>query len=165
VRSAGRDFEKDTMKITRRGAERVAVAAVALVRVQRPDSFDVMVTENMFGDILSPLGASIIGGVGLAPSANLGETYSVRPPVPRQRTHPRGPRPRQSPRHHSLQRDAAGRPGHPEPLRGARLIPRAVALVLANPHNRTADLGGRISTPKMCLLVCQALTSSAPCSP
>jgi isocitrate/isopropylmalate dehydrogenase len=45
------------------------------------------------------------------------------------------------------------------------LIPRAVALVLANPHNRTADLGGRISTPKMCLLVCQALTSSAPCSP
>src|SRR5690606_33196741 len=51
--------------------ERIYVDAMALFLVQRPDSFDVMVTENMFGDILSDLGAGIVGGMGMAPSADI----------------------------------------------------------------------------------------------
>lgn len=120
-RPAGRDFETDTMTITRRGAERVCreafklalkrrkhctlvdkanvlpsmaffrkifdevarefpavttdrvyVDAMALFLVQRPESFDVMVTENMFGDILSDEMAVICGSLGMLSSASLG---------------------------------------------------------------------------------------------
>jgi 3-isopropylmalate dehydrogenase len=39
-----------------------------------PEQFDVIVTENMFGDILSDLAAAMTGGLGLAPSASLGDT-------------------------------------------------------------------------------------------
>ncbi len=39
----------------------------------RPESFDAIVTENMFGDILSDLAAAVTGGLGLAPSASLGD--------------------------------------------------------------------------------------------
>ena len=42
--------------------------------------FDVMVTENMFGDILSDLGAGLMGSLGLAPSADIGEDHAVFQP-------------------------------------------------------------------------------------
>ena len=45
--------------------------ALAMELVRRPDRFDVVVCENLLGDILSDLGAELAGGVGLAPSANL----------------------------------------------------------------------------------------------
>ena len=205
-RPAGRDFETDTMKITRRGAERICreafklarqrrkhctlvdkanvlpsmayfrrifdevardypdvqtdrvyVDAMALYLVQRPESFDVMVTENMFGDILSDLGAGIIGGMGMAPSADIGDDHAVFQPS------------------HGTAPTIAGRGianpiatilsvamllewlDHPETIRGARMIERAVEHVLADPANRTADLGGNISTAQMGNLVCQAL--------
>jgi len=56
------------------------VDAVALWMVQNPERFDVMVTENMFGDILSDLGAGLMGGLGLAPSADLGDGHAVFQP-------------------------------------------------------------------------------------
>ena len=56
------------------------VDAVALWMVGQPERFDVMVTENMFGDILSDLGAGIMGGLGLAPSADVGDTHAVFQP-------------------------------------------------------------------------------------
>jgi 3-isopropylmalate dehydrogenase len=40
--------------------------------LKRPDFYDVIVAENMFGDIISDLGAGTIGGLGMAPSAELG---------------------------------------------------------------------------------------------
>lgn len=43
------------------------VDAVALWMVQRPERFSVVVAENMFGDILSDLGAGVMGGLGFAP--------------------------------------------------------------------------------------------------
>lgn len=49
--------------------------------VRRPNDFDVIVAENLFGDILSDLAAGLSGGPGLAPSANIGETYAVFEPV------------------------------------------------------------------------------------
>ena len=60
--------------------ERVYVDAMALYLVTRPHSYDVMVTENIFGDILSDLAAGIIGGMGYAPSADIGDKYAVFQP-------------------------------------------------------------------------------------
>lgn len=56
------------------------VDATALDLVQRPWDYDVLVTENMFGDILSDLGAALIGGMGMAPSADIGDENAVFQP-------------------------------------------------------------------------------------
>ena len=56
------------------------VDATALDMVRRPWEFDVLVTENMFGDILSDLGAGLIGGMGMAPSADAGDEHAVFQP-------------------------------------------------------------------------------------
>ncbi len=61
-------------------ADRLYVDACAAMLVKRPWDFDVMVTENMFGDILSDLTASLIGGLGMAPSADIGDRYAVFQP-------------------------------------------------------------------------------------
>ncbi|MEO1539836.1 MAG: isocitrate/isopropylmalate dehydrogenase family protein [Pseudomonadota bacterium] len=61
-------------------ADHAYVDATALWMVQRPWTFDVMVTENMFGDILSDLGAGVMGGLGLAPSGDIGEDHAVFQP-------------------------------------------------------------------------------------
>ncbi len=52
--------------------EHVLVDAMAMKLIQRPAAFDVVLTENMFGDILSDEASVIIGSIGLAPSASLG---------------------------------------------------------------------------------------------
>ncbi|MFE4963435.1 isocitrate/isopropylmalate family dehydrogenase [Streptomyces sp. NPDC056660] len=57
------------------------VDAVALWMVRRPERFGVLVAENMFGDILSDLGAGVMGGLGLAPSGNIGDHGSYFEPV------------------------------------------------------------------------------------
>jgi isocitrate dehydrogenase (NAD+) len=49
----------------------------AMQLVMKPESFDVLVTTNMFGDILSDQMAGLIGGLGLAPSANIGTKASI----------------------------------------------------------------------------------------
>lgn len=56
------------------------VDAMALNLVKRPWDYDVMVTENMFGDILSDLGAALMGGMGFAPSADIGDDVAVFQP-------------------------------------------------------------------------------------
>jgi len=48
--------------------------------VLKPWTFDVMVTENMFGDILSDLGAGLVGGMGLAPSGDIGDRHALFQP-------------------------------------------------------------------------------------
>ena len=47
--------------------------AITVHMLKRPDYYDVIVAENMFGDILSDLGAGTVGGLGMAPSAELGD--------------------------------------------------------------------------------------------
>ena len=49
--------------------------------VQKPEVYDVIVLPNLYGDIVSDLAAGIIGGLGLAPGANLGEEYAVFEPT------------------------------------------------------------------------------------
>src|SRR5690349_10672630 len=61
-------------------AERLYVDACAANLVRRPWDFDVMVVENMFGDILSDLTAGLIGGMGMVPSADIGDRYAVFQP-------------------------------------------------------------------------------------
>jgi 3-isopropylmalate dehydrogenase len=56
------------------------VDAVAMEMVRRPWIYDVMVTENMYGDILSDLAAGLIGGLGMAPSADIGDDHAVFQP-------------------------------------------------------------------------------------
>jgi len=57
------------------------VDAAAMKLVRDPQSFDVLVTTNLFGDILSDLMAGLVGGLGLAPSANLGDENAIFEPV------------------------------------------------------------------------------------
>ena len=63
-------------------ADRVAfedriIDATAMFLVLDPYRFDVLVMENMFGDILSDLMAGLVGGLGFAPAGNIGETHAV----------------------------------------------------------------------------------------
>ena len=127
-------------------AEKVYVDACALYLVQRPQSFDVLVTENMFGDILSDLAAGLVGGMGMAPSADIGDKYGVFQPA------------------HGSAPDIAGKGianpvatilsvammldwlGHPE---AAARVRAATERVLSHPENRTRDLGGTLSTAQM----------------
>ena len=60
--------------------EHIYIDAVAAALVRRPWDFDVLVTENMFGDILSDLTAGLIGGMGMAPSADIGDAHAVFQP-------------------------------------------------------------------------------------
>src|SRR5437588_1518316 len=60
--------------------ERLYVDACAAMLVRRPWDFDVLVMENMFGDIISDLTAGLIGGMGMAPSADIGDTHAVFQP-------------------------------------------------------------------------------------
>lgn len=57
------------------------VDATAMYLVTQPESFEVIVTTNLFGDILSDEGAGLVGGLGLIPSANIGEDGALFEPV------------------------------------------------------------------------------------
>ncbi len=60
--------------------DHVYVDACAALMVHKPWDFDVMVMENIFGDILSDLAAGLIGGLGIAPSADIGDKHAVFQP-------------------------------------------------------------------------------------
>jgi len=130
-------------------ADKIYVDAAALYLVQRPHSFDVLVTENIFGDILSDLAAGLVGGMGLAPSADVGDRCAVFQPS------------------HGTAPDIAGTGianpvamilsaammlewlARPETIVAAAAIRNAVADVLADPAKRTPDLGGKLTTRQM----------------
>jgi 3-isopropylmalate dehydrogenase len=125
------------------------VDAAALFLVRRPQDFDVMVTENMFGDILSDLAAGLVGGMGMAPSADIGDKHAVFQPS------------------HGTAPDIAGKgianpvamilsaammldwlPGDAAKEAG-RLLHGAVETVLSDPSARTPDVGGTMKTHEM----------------
>ncbi|MBL4918687.1 isocitrate/isopropylmalate dehydrogenase family protein [Szabonella alba] len=51
--------------------------AITVHMVKRPDFYDVIVAENMFGDIISDLGAATVGGMGISPSAEIGDSHAL----------------------------------------------------------------------------------------
>lgn len=57
------------------------VDAAAMNLIRKPQDFDILVTTNMFGDILSDEAAQVVGGIGLNPSANIGDNFALFEPV------------------------------------------------------------------------------------
>jgi len=57
------------------------VDAMAMRLIKEPQNFDVIVTTNMFGDIISDEAAQLVGGLGMAPGGNIGENYAIFEPV------------------------------------------------------------------------------------
>lgn len=122
--------------------------------VTRPSQFDVMVMENLYGDIVSDLCAGLVGGLGIAPSVNVGENASVYEAV------------------HGSAPDIAGR-GIANPMalvRSAAMmlidlgereagerIESACGKVLAEGRHLTGDLGGTASTAEITDAIIRAL--------
>ena len=73
-------FDERARRFPGIAADHCYVDAMALNMVKRPWDFDVLVMENMFGDILSDLGAALVGGMGMAPSADIGDRHAVFQP-------------------------------------------------------------------------------------
>lgn len=61
--------------------EEMIVDNACMQMVMNPKQFDVLLMENLYGDIMSDLGAGLVGGIGVAPGANIGKDYAVFEPV------------------------------------------------------------------------------------
>ncbi len=123
--------------------EDVIVDAMSMKLVQTPEKYDVLVMPNLYGDILSDMGAGLVGGLGVVPGANIGENIAVFESV------------------HGSAPDIAGKGlanplatilsavmmlKHIGELEAAAKIDAAVAKVLKEGKKLTVDLGGNAST-------------------
>ncbi len=72
------DVSKDYPEIE---FEEMYVDACAMNLIRQPEKFDVVVTTNLFGDILSDESSQVVGGLGMAPAANLGDNFALFEPV------------------------------------------------------------------------------------
>lgn len=61
--------------------EHMYVDACAMNLIRQPEQFDVILTTNLFGDILSDESSQVVGGLGIAPAANIGDTFALFEPV------------------------------------------------------------------------------------
>ena len=122
------------------------VDAAAMQLIKKPETFDVIVTTNLFGDILSDEAAQVTGSLGLAAGANIGETYGMFEPVHgsapkytgQNRVNPTATIMAASMMLEYLnEKDAAAK------------IEKAVIDVLTEGKIRTADLGGSATTNEM----------------
>ncbi len=135
--------------------DEMLVDAAAALLVRDPGRFDVLVTTNMFGDILSDLASELSGGLGLAGSLNAGHDH-----VMAQAQHGSAPdiagQDKANPTslilslamllHHWGETDAADR------------INNAVATLLATADTRTVDLGGMLTCSAFAALLCQHIS-------
>src|SRR5262249_58449775 len=76
-------FDEQAERHAAVGRQHIYIDACAAALLRRPWDFDVLVTENMFGDILSDLTAGLVGGMGMAPSADIGDRHAVFQPCHR----------------------------------------------------------------------------------
>jgi 3-isopropylmalate dehydrogenase len=74
-------FDERSQAFPAIAADHTYVDAMALELVRQPWSYDVLVTENMFGDILSDLAAALVGGMGYAPSGDIGDRHALFQPA------------------------------------------------------------------------------------
>jgi 3-isopropylmalate dehydrogenase len=144
--------------------DRLYVDACSAMLVRRPWDFDVMVMENMFGDILSDLTAGLIGGMGMAPSADIGDKHAVFQPC-----HGTAPdimgkglaNPTAMILSAALMLDwLADRHGHDAAARGARAIEAAVDRAFAS-GLKPAEFGGPDGTQAVAGAVLRALDGQA----
>ena len=73
-----RDISEDYPEIE---FEEMYVDACAMNLIRQPEQFDVVVTTNLFGDILSDESSQVVGGLGMAPAANIGDDFALFEPV------------------------------------------------------------------------------------
>ena len=128
------------------------VDAAAMNLIRNPQEFDVIVTTNMFGDILSDEAAQVVGGLGLAASANIGQDFALFEPV-----HGCAPdiagkniaNPTSLVLSAAMMLNWLGRKKHDNDARlASRTIQRALESCLAR-GQVTPDLGGTLSTLEM----------------
>src|SRR5262249_4468568 len=130
--------------------------------IERPETLDVVVGSNLFGDILTDIGAAIAGGLGMAPSANIDP----------ERRHPSLFQPAHGPAPDIAGRGIANPIGDfwslqllldflGETAAAARLM-RAIEQVLAAGTALTPDLGGRATTADLSAAVRTAVLQQAP---
>jgi 3-isopropylmalate dehydrogenase len=126
--------------------EELYVDAASMHLIKRPHEFDVIVTPNMFGDILSDEAAQIGGGLGMAAGANIGDSYGLFEPI-----------------HGSVPSKAGKRVANPTSMilasklmlewlgenQAAKMIEEAVIKTLSERKVLTYDLGGTASTDEM----------------
>ena len=145
--------------------EELIVDAAAAALIRRPDSFDVLVTTNMFGDILSDEASELSGSLGLGGSISVGDGICVA-----QAQHGSAPdiAGRNIANPTSLIMSASmllhwlgQRHGQHKLLDAAALIANAVDQVLDVPDSRTRDVGGRQDTDEFCASVLAALHQQA----
>src|ERR1700692_243096 len=73
-------FDECAVRFPAVSTDRLYVDACSAMLVRKPWEFDLLVMENMFGDIISDLTAGLIGGMGMAPSADIGDKHAVFQP-------------------------------------------------------------------------------------
>ena len=114
--------------------------------VQKPELYDILVLPNLYGDILSDLGAGLIGGLGVAPGANIGEEVAVFEAV-----HGSAPKyagmNRANPTATLL--SMIMMLDHMNEMEAARRVEKALRTVLEEGKNTTVDLGGNAGTREM----------------
>jgi 3-isopropylmalate dehydrogenase len=146
--------------------DELIVDATAALLIRSPQRFDVIVTTNMFGDILSDEASELCGSLGLAGSINAGDEICVA-----QAQHGSAPdiagRGVANPT--SLMLSAAmlldwrgRRDAHPGLVTAAEALERAVDQVLDDPSTRTRDVGGDLGTEAFADAVCTALAATRP---
>lgn len=130
--------------------EEQLVDSMTAMLVRQPEAYDVIVTTNMFGDILSDLASELAGSLGMAPSLNSGELHAMAQAQHGSAPHIAGMNVANP---ISLISSAsmllawlATQKGNPEFLRASQSIDRAIFATLATPGKRTADLGGTATT-------------------
>lgn len=129
------------------------IDALSMYLVQRPQRYDVLVSENMYGDIISDLAAGLVGGLGMAPSGDIGEDAAVFQP-----SHGTAPdivgRGLANPVATILSaalmlRWLGERHGDEDALAGAEKVETAVRSVVGEKGVGTPDLGGTMKTGEL----------------
>jgi isocitrate/isopropylmalate dehydrogenase len=144
--------------------EELIVDATAALLIRRPQTFDVLVTTNMFGDILSDEASELSGSLGLGGSINAGVDICVG-----QAQHGSAPdiagqgiaNPTSLILSAAMLLDWLGRRNGSEPLtRAASVVTSAVHTALDDPDTRTRDVGGQIGTADFAAAVASLISST-----
>jgi isopropylmalate/isohomocitrate dehydrogenase-like protein len=136
--------------------DEVHVDAMAMRLIKEPENFDVIVTTNLFGDILSDEAAQLIGGLGLAAGANIGDNYGMFEPV-----HGSAPKYTGKSMVNPVATILAAKMmlEYLSQPKAAGFIEKAVTEVLKEGKVRTRDLGGNSNTLEMA----DAIADRIPC--
>jgi len=136
-----KDYEKYGIE-----AEDFYVDATAMYLLTKPQSFDVIVTTNLFGDILSDEGAGLVGGLGLMPSANIGENRGLFEPIHGSAPYLAG---KGIANPTAMLLSAVMMLNYLGEKESADILDKAILEVLSEKKNLTKDLGGSSSTMEM----------------